>query len=432
MLKKRVKGCFDIYPGSKEAWQDPAIWKYLDDILFKVATLYGFEEARTPSFEYTEVFTRSSGEGSDIVNKEMYTFLDKKGRSLTLRPELTAPIIRAYIENGGMSQSLTKLFYKGSCYRYDRPQKGRYRQFHQFGIEVIGKKDPMIDVEVIAMLLHLFDLLSLTKTTLLINSIGSIKTRTAYSKELRSYYSKFEKDLSDDSKRRLSKNPMRILDSKDRQDKKINENAPSILDFLDAESTAHFDAVKEGLDSLGIQYKIDPMLVRGLDYYNDTVFELIRSDDLSAQNTLAAGGVYSGLVKLLGGKDIPGIGFAIGLERIIQYLLEENIAIPKNHHLSFYFIGLSTACKKYLLPFVASVRRKGSSAELFEGTSIKSGLKKASEKMARYAIILGQEEMESGNCKIKDLETREEQSIPLINLLSYLEAKQMAPIAPAT
>ncbi|MCH9616965.1 MAG: Histidine--tRNA ligase [Chlamydiia bacterium] len=432
MLKKRVKGCFDIYPGSKEAWQDPAIWKYLDDILLKVAALYGFREARTPSFEYTEVFTRTSGQESDIVNKEMYTFLDKKDRSLTLRPELTAPVIRAYIENGGMSESLTKLFYKGPCYRYDRPQKGRYRQFHQFGIEVIGKKDPMIDIEVISMLLHLFDMLGLTKTTLLINSIGSIKTRAAYAKELTSFYSKFENDLSEDSKRRLKTNPMRILDSKDSHDKKINENAPSILDFLDKESIDHFNAVKEGLDSLGIQYKIDPMLVRGLDYYNDTVFELIRSDDLSAQNTLAAGGVYSGLVKLLGGKDIPGIGFALGLERVIQYLLEENVSIAKAAPIAFYFIGMSTECKKYLLPFAASARRKGSSAELFEGTSIKAGLKKASEKRARYAIILGDDEKENGNCKIKDLETREEKSIPLSSLISHLETKNTQPFTRQT
>lgn len=425
MLKKRVKGCFDIYPDAKEKWQDPAIWAFVEGALKKIVSLYGFSEVKTPVFEYTEIFSRSSGKDSDIVNKEMYTFLDKKGRSLTLRPELTAPVIRAYLENGGMSKPLSKLFYKGPCFRYDRPQKGRYRQFHQFGVEVIGKKDPLIDVEIIAMLLQLFKLLNISKTTLLINSLGSTSSRDLYTKELMKYYLEFENDLSKDSLKRLQTNPLRILDSKDLGDKKINENAPSILDFLDEQSKIHFEAVKKGLTSLGIAYKIDPRLVRGLDYYNDTVFELVREDDIAAQNTLAAGGVYSGLVKLLGGKDMPGIGFALGIERIIQYILEENIKINNESNLSLYFIGMNKECKEILLNFTQEARSSDISAEIFEGTSIKSGLKIASEKKAKYAIILGEEEKEKSVCKIKDLESREEKIVSLKDLMATVKNMQM-------
>ena len=424
MLKKRVKGCYDIYPGSKESWQDPKIWNHLNDVLTKITALYGFKEVVTPSFEYTEVFTRSSGEESDIVNKEMYTFPDKKGRSLSLRPELTAPVIRAYLENGGMEEKLSKLFYKGSCYRYDRAQKGRYRQFNQFGIEVVGQKDPFIDIEVISMLCHLFDLLGIKKTTLLINSIGSKECRKKYSKELINYFSKYKDNLSEDSLRRLEKNPMRILDSKDAQDKKIAANAPNILDYINQEAKDHFSAVIEGLDSLGINYKIDPHLVRGLDYYTDTVFELVRQDDISAQNTLAAGGVYDGLIKLLGGKDIPGIGFALGLERTIQYLLEENIDIAEESSTIFYCIGLDNECKKTLLSFASEARKNGHSTEIHPGFSIKSGLKIASEKKARYAIILGEDEFKQGICKVKDLTARKEEAVELKNLNAWIAKKK--------
>lgn len=419
MLKKRVKGCFDIYPGAKESWQNPAVWRHLENILLKISALYGFEEVATPSFEYTEVFTRSSGEESDIVGKEMYTFLDKKGRSLSLRPELTAPVIRAYLENGGQNEKLTKLFYKGPCFRYDRAQKGRYRQFHQFGVEVIGKKDPLIDVEIITMLSHLFKLLHIEKTTILINSIGSKECRKAYCKELVTFYSKHESELSVDSKRRLHTNPMRILDSKDPKDKKISENAPNILDYINEDAKNHFNTVIELLDDLQISYIIDPHLVRGLDYYTDTVFEIVKTGDTKAQNSLAAGGCYNGLVKLLGGKDTPGIGFALGMERIIQYLLEEGIAIPEEEPTTFYCIGMNEVCRKHLLKFTLAARKLGKSAELFEGTTFKAGLKKASEKRSKYAILLGEDELNKGVCKIKDLAKREEEVVPLKDLISH-------------
>ncbi|MCH9621227.1 MAG: Histidine--tRNA ligase [Chlamydiia bacterium] len=420
MLKKRVKGCYDLYPRSKESWQDPQIWSYVYETISKITKLYGFEELSTPSFEYTEVFTRSSGEESDIVSKEMYTFLDKKGRSLSLRPELTAPAIRAYIENGGMEEKVSKLFYKGPCYRYDRAQKGRYRQFNQFGIEVIGVKDPLIDVEVISMLIHFFEDLGIKKTTLLINSIGSPECRKKYSEELVSFLSSKKDQLSEDSKRRLETNPLRILDSKDENDKKIIVTAPNILDFINEDSKNHFEQVLKGLDEIGVSYKIDHKLVRGLDYYTDTVFELIREDDASAQNTLGGGGVYSGLVKALGGKDLPGIGFALGLERTIQYLLEENIEIPKAAPLKFYFIGLDEECRNNLLKPLDFVRKNDASAHLHEGISIKSALKKAAQKNAQYAIILGKDELTKGICKVKDLTLREEKSIPFKELESWL------------
>lgn len=419
MTHKRVKGCYDIFPGSKDLWKDPAVWAYVENIFKKTATLYGFKEAMTPSFEYTDVFTRSSGEASDIVSKEMYTFLDKKGRSISLKPELTAPIIRAYLENAEMNQKMYKLFYLDSCYRYDRPQKGRYRQFRQFGIEVLGKKDPLIDIEVIAMFLQIYKNLGITNTTLLINSIGSKESRETYNAELVSYFSSFKEKLSSDSLSRLEKNPLRILDSKDAEDKKIVANAPKIFDYLTDEEKAHFHQVTEGLDELGISYTIDPLLVRGLDYYTDTVFELIRENDASGQNTLGAGGVYEGIAKSLGGKDVPGIGFAIGMERTIQYFLENNPSFTIENPPTFYCIGLGQEYKKTLLHLALKIRSLEGSAELFEGTSIKSGLKNASEKKARYAIILGEIEFNSGICKIKDLSNREEQSIQLNGLLDW-------------
>lgn len=432
MLKKRVKGCYDIYPGSKEPWQDPTIWKHVNNILDKITTLYGFKEVITPSFEYTEIFTRSSGEESDIVNKEMYTFLDKKGRSLSLRPEITAPVLRAYIENGGMEVKTSKLFYKGPCYRYDRAQKGRYRQFNQFGIEVIGQKDPFVDVEVISMLCHLYDMLGIKKTTLLINSIGTTDCRKKYAQALVNYFSKHKENLSEDSKRRLDKNPLRILDSKDPEDKKIAANAPNILDYINQEAKDHFSGVIEGLDALGINYKIDNHLVRGLDYYTDTVFELVREDDASAQNTLAAGGVYDGLVKLLGGKDIPGVGFALGLERTIQYLLEENVPFKKQQTTMFYCIGLNNTCKKTFLPFAAEARKNGYSTEIHPGSSIKNGLKVASEKNAHYAIILGENEYKQGICKVKDLNARKEETIEWKNLHTWIATKNTSTLAMQT
>ncbi len=420
MEKNRVKGCYDRYPNAKERWQQPQIWKIVDQVIEKITSLYGFKEVVTPSFEYTEVFTRSSGELSDIVSKEMYTFEDKKGRSLSLRPELTAPTIRAYIENGGMNEKLSKLFYKGSCYRYDRQQKGRYRQFHQFGVEVIGQKDPFIDIEVISMLDHFFDMLGITKTTLLINSIGSKDCRVRYSKELVSYFSKHIHHLSEDSIRRLESNPLRILDSKDPTDIEIKANCPNILDFIGIEEKKHFTTVLEGLDSLGICYKVDKHLVRGLDYYTDTVFELVRSDYTSGQNSLGGGGRYDGLVKALGGKDLPGIGFGLGLERTIQYLLDENIAIPEETPPKYYCIGLDTSCKKALFSFVNAARRAGIIAEIDPEYALKGGLKNASEKKAEYAIILGEDELKQGVCKVKDLAQRKEETIQLKDLTSLL------------
>jgi histidyl-tRNA synthetase len=423
MLKKRVKGCYDLYPEAKEPWQDPQIWNYLNSVLLKITSLYGFSEVVTPSFEYTEVFTRSSGEESDIVSKEMYTFLDKKGRSLSLRPELTAPAIRAYLENGGMEKKVSKLFYKGACYRYDRPQKGRYRQFYQFGIEVIGEKDPLIDVEVIGMLKHIFDLLGLKKTTLLINSIGSKKCRESYSKELVAYFSKFKDQLSEDSKRRLGTNPLRILDSKEEGDIKIKASAPNILDFINKDAKEHFEKVQEGLNILGIKYKIEPSLVRGLDYYTDTVFEFVRQGDNLSQNTLGGGGVYDGLIQLLGGNNIPGVGFALGMERVIQALLEENVKLPTRETTTFYLIGLDENCKKTLLTIASLARSLDFSTEIHYGTSIKTGLKVASEKKAKYAIILGEEEFKQGICKIKDLNQKAEESVELKNLPSWFSLK---------
>ena len=429
MLKKRVKGCYDLYPDAQEHWQHPQLWDFLNKKLKELASLYAFQQVVTPTFEYTDIFLRSSGEESDIVSKEMYTFLDKKGRSLSLRPELTAPVIRAYLENNGQKEPLSKLYYQGPCFRYNRAQKGRYRQFQQFGIEVLGAKNPLIDIEVIAMLCHLYELLNLKNTTLLINTIGSIECRKKYSTELISYYEQYEHLLSEDSKRRLKSNPLRILDSKDVNDIKISANAPKIIDHIDQDAKNHFNQVLEGLNSLGIKYEIDHHLVRGLDYYSDTVFELVKKDDHNAQNTLAAGGVYDGLVKTLGGKDTPGIGFAMGMERTIQYMIEENVPMPDSSTTTLYAIGLDQPCKKYLLTFLMNARKKGIAGELFEGSNLKTGLKRASQKKASYAIILGEDEYNQGLCKIKDLESRKEETLQLSNLESWISKNNPSQLA---
>jgi histidyl-tRNA synthetase len=421
MEKKRVKGCYDRYPHAKESWQQPEIWSFIDVMIEKITLLYGFKEVVTPSFEYTELFTRSSGEESDIVSKEMYTFKDKKGRSLSLRPELTAPTLRAYIEHGGDHQKRTKLFYKGSCYRYDRAQKGRYRQFNQFGVEVLGQKDPFVDIEVIAMAMHFFSLLGIKKATLLINSIGSKQSRSSYEKALVAYFSNYTETLSEDSKRRLLKNPLRILDSKDPADILISKNCPNILDYLDIEEKAHFNTVLEGLSSLGIDYKVEPRLVRGLDYYTDTVFEIVRENDGSSQNSLGGGGRYDGLVQALGGKDVPGIGFGLGLERVIQYLLDEHIEIEKKDRPYYYCIGLNNPSKMILTPFIQSARHANIIAEMDPTTSIKEGLKKASELEAHFAILIGEDEINQGVYKIKDLKKRQEEVKGLNTLFSLLE-----------
>ncbi|NGX30517.1 MAG: Histidine--tRNA ligase, partial [Candidatus Anoxychlamydiales bacterium] len=313
------KGLFDILPNAKESFKEVNRWQYLESIINKLAIDYNFEEIRVPIFEKTELFLRGVGATSDIASKELYTFLDKAKRSMSLRPEGTASVMRAFIENNlSQEKKFHKLYYMGPMFRYDRPQKGRYRQHHQLGVEIIGDKSFEIDAEVIDMLVTLFKRLELKNLKLLINSIGDLETRTNYKKALLDFLKPNFENLSEESKARFDKNPMRILDSKDERDKKILKEAPSILDFLSDAAKKHFENLLNLLDKLDIKYEVDSKLVRGLDYYDDTVFEVVSEKLGGAQNSLGGGGRYNSLLKSLGGPDLPGIGFACGLERILQ------------------------------------------------------------------------------------------------------------------
>lgn len=417
MTYKRVKGCYDICPNPDEAWKSPHLWLWIESKADLIASLYGFEKMITPVFEHTEVFTRSSGQASDIISKEMYSFKDKGDRDLSLRPEITAPIVRAYIENNLSQNSSNRLYYFGPCWRYDRAQKGRYRQFYQFGMEIFGIDEPMADVETITMLLSFYRSLGLKNTTLLINSIGDLASRKAFGNALREHLLPNFDSLSEDSKKRLETNPLRILDSKDAKDKKLCEKAPVITDFLSNQSKDHFHQVCQSLSALGIDYTINYSLVRGLDYYCDTVFEIVSNDDLGAQNTLGAGGRYNGLVKQMGGPDIPGIGFATGIERILQSLIAQNAPLPHPRGPQYYFIPLSERSQNFCLKAMTQFRDAGISAMIHQKNfNVKKGLQTASTVGATSVIIVGDEELEKKILRIKHLESREETEHPL----SYL------------
>ncbi len=417
MNYKRVKGCYDIHTGADDAWREPLLWNTVESAARDVAFRYALSEIRTPVFEHTDVFLRSVGETSDIVSKEMYSFLDKASRSLTLRPELTAPVIRAFIENSLHQKGVNRLFYIGPCWRYDRAQKGRYRQFNQFGIELIGSHDVSTDIEAISALLEFYRIVGLKNLTLLINSIGDQSVRTTFSSALQEHFTPLKEKLSEDSQRRLIENPMRIIDSKAPEDIALVRNAPNISSFLTQKQKDHFSALCGILDELKIPYKIDYNLVRGLDYYCDTVFEVVANDDSAAQNTLGAGGRYDNLIAQMGGPDLPGIGFATGIERVIQNLLSQQNEPVFNEGPEFILIGLSEKCKKYLLPHLFTLRQRKHSSLLYQGGSnIKKALAYAEKIQAEYAVILGDEELNNSKIKIKHLSTREEMEHPI----SYL------------
>lgn len=414
----RVKGSYDIVPESEERWKESACWQHFEAKARELSSIYGFQEIRPPIFEYTEVFTRSVGEETDVISKEMYTFFDKAERSLSLRPELTASIVRAFVENGLHHKECDRFFYLGPCFRYDRMQKGRYRQFHQFGVELFGPRDPYLDIETMHFLLQFYKSLGLSNISLKINSIGDKEIRKEFEEALKAYFTPFKKALSEDSQRRLLINPLRILDSKEECDQALAKNAPRISEFLTPLRKTFFEDVLQGLSSLGIAYTIDPSLVRGLDYYSDTVFEVVSTNDLGAQNALGGGGRYDGLMKDLGGEDLPGFGFATGIERVLQNMLTENVLPQTESGPEFYIIPLSIASKAYCFTVLNTLRTKGKSALLhLKNCNLKKGLQKASSLRAKFAIFVGDEELSSGVLTLKCLSTREEKKISLAHLI---------------
>ncbi|MDR1605607.1 MAG: histidine--tRNA ligase [Streptococcaceae bacterium] len=404
MKLQRPKGTNDILPGESEKWQ------FVEETMRRVFSNYHFSEIRTPIFEYYEVISRSVGDTTDIVTKEMYDFYDKGDRHVTLRPEGTAPVVRSYVENKKFApevQKPFKVYYTGPMFRYERPQAGRLREFHQIGVENFGSKNPATDVETIAMAKAFFDQLGVQEIKLVINSLGDSETRQRYRETLIAYLAQHETQLSADSKRRLYENPLRVLDSKDQADIEIVKAAPSILDFLSEASQQHLETVKEMLAALDISYTIDANMVRGLDYYNDTIFEFITEIKGKAL-TICGGGRYDGLVSYFDGPDTAGFGFGIGLERLLLVLEEQEVALPVIQTLDVYVVVLGETANVAALKLVQSLRHQGYSAERdFLDRKIKQQFKSAEEFGAKTIITLGESEMTSDDIVVKNNLTRQ-------------------------
>ena len=419
MKLQKPKGTQDILPA------DSAKWQYVENVARETFKKYNYGEIRTPMFEHYEVISRSVGDTTDIVTKEMYDFHDKGDRHITLRPEGTAPVVRSYVENKLFApevQKPVKVYYIGSMFRYERPQAGRLREFHQLGVECFGSKNPATDVETIAMAYQLFNTLGIKEVTLHLNSLGNTESRLAYRQALIDYLTPMRESLSKDSQRRLDENPLRVLDSKEKEDKVAVENAPSILDYLDEESQAHFDEVRTMLDSLNIPYVIDTNMVRGLDYYNHTIFEFITTIDKS-ELTICAGGRYDSLVEYFGGPETAGFGFGLGLERLLLVLDKQGIELPVEESLDVYIAVLGSGANGKALELVQAIRYQGFKAERdYLGRKIKAQFKSADTFRAKTVITLGESEVESGQVNVKNNATREEVTVSFEELTKNFAA----------
>ena len=419
MKLQKPKGTQDILP------VDSAKWQYVENVARETFKKYNYGEIRTPMFEHYEVISRSVGDTTDIVTKEMYDFHDKGDRHITLRPEGTAPVVRSYVENKLFApevQKPVKVYYIGSMFRYERPQAGRLREFHQLGVECFGSKNPATDVETIAMAYQLFNTLGIKDVTLHLNSLGNTESRLAYRQALIDYLTPMRESLSKDSQRRLDENPLRVLDSKEKEDKVAVENAPSILDYLDEESQAHFDEVRTMLDSLNIPYVIDTNMVRGLDYYNHTIFEFITTIDKS-ELTICAGGRYDSLVEYFGGPETAGFGFGLGLERLLLVLDKQGIELPVEENLDVYIAVLGSGANGKALELVQAIRYQGFKAERdYLGRKIKAQFKSADTFKAKTVITLGESEVESGQVNVKNNATREEVTVSFEELTNNFAA----------
>ena len=419
MKLQKPKGTQDILPA------DSAKWQYVENVARETFKKYNYGEIRTPMFEHYEVISRSVGDTTDIVTKEMYDFHDKGDRHITLRPEGTAPVVRSYVENKLFApevQKPVKVYYIGSMFRYERPQAGRLREFHQLGVECFGSKNPATDVETIAMAYQLFNTLGIKDVTLHLNSLGNTESRLAYRQALIDYLTPMRESLSKDSQRRLDENPLRVLDSKEKEDKLAVENAPSILDYLDEESQAHFDEVRTMLESLNIPYVIDTNMVRGLDYYNHTIFEFITTIDKS-ELTICAGGRYDSLVEYFGGPETAGFGFGLGLERLLLVLDKQGITLPVEEGLDVYIAVLGSEANGKALELAQAIRHQGFKAERdYLGRKIKAQFKSADAFKAKTVITLGESELESGQVSVKNNTTREEVTVSFEELTENFAA----------
>jgi histidyl-tRNA synthetase len=414
MSFQRPKGTQDLLPGTVERWQ------FVEDKAREVCRRFLYREIRTPLFESTELFKRGVGETTDVVEKEMYTFMDKGDRSMTLRPEGTAGVVRAYVENKLYAEpELSKLYYIGPMFRYERPQAGRYRQFHQFGIEAFGSDAPSLDAEVIALGNQFYQEIGLKGFTLEINSVGTPASRAAFREKLLGFLQPKRDLLCKDCQSRMDRNPLRVLDCK--ADQSHFDEAPSLLDNLDEDSASHFEKVKAHLDAMGIAYTINPRLVRGLDYYTHTAFEF-KASGIGSIDTIGGGGRYNGLVSDVGGPEQTGVGFGLGLERVLLVLGKQGAELPAAVTPDVYFVALGEAAEERVVSLLNEARAKGIAAEKhYAGRNMKAQLKSADRLGARYAAILGDDELVRGEIVLKSLATGEQETVALSALLERLQ-----------
>lgn len=412
---KALRGTQDILPAESRKWQ------YLEGKIHDICERYGFREIRTPHFEKTELFQRGIGETTDVVTKEMYTFTDRGDRSLTLRPENTASVVRAYLEHKMYAdQGTEKLYYVGSMFRYDRPQAGRYREFHQFGVEVIGTPSPQADAEIIALAVRLFEELGLRDLKVYVNSVGCPKCRPGYREELIRFFSAREADLCDDCRERLHKNPLRVLDCKEEGCKAASVGAPQFADYLCPECAAHFAQVQALLQAAHIPCEVNPRLVRGLDYYTKTAFE-IQYEPLGAQSAICGGGRYDGLIEEIGGSSIPGIGFAIGIERLLLALEMQNLFPAWEDAFDAAIVTHGEAAMQAGFVLGDQLRTAGFRIDTdLQGRSMKARMKQVAKNGAKYAIIIGEDELQQGTVQIRDLASSQQEAVPLAETAAWL------------
>ncbi|MFC0522497.1 histidine--tRNA ligase [Pontibacillus salicampi] len=418
---KGPRGTQDILPGSVEKWQ------YVETVLQDICNRYNYKEIRTPIFEHTELFQRGVGDSTDIVQKEMYTFEDRGGRSVTLRPEGTASVVRSFVQHKvyGSPNQPTKLFYFGPMFRYERPQQGRMRQFVQFGVEALGSDDPAIDAEVIALAMNAYQELGLTSLKLVINSLGDKQSRNRHREALKQHFTPHKEELCEDCQLRLESNPMRILDCKKDRDHPAMATAPSILDYLNNDSREYFETVKAVLDNMGIPYEIDPNLVRGLDYYNHTAFEIMsESEGFGAITTLSGGGRYNGLVEEVGGPETAGIGFAMSIERLLMALEAEGIELPIDEKLDCYLATLGDEAKQEAAGIIYKLRQEGIQVDKdYAGKKMKAQFKAADRLKARYVLVLGEEELQNNQINVKNMETGEQNTIAIQEVVQHMRSE---------
>jgi len=418
MAIQRPKGTQDLLPGEIEKWH------YLENVIRQVCRDYGYEEIRTPIFEATELFERGVGETTDIVNKEMYTFIDKGNRSLTLRPEGTASVCRAFVENKLHAGTLpVKLYYIGPMFRYENTQKGRYRQFHQFGVEVLGADQPIVDAEVIQMVWELYRRLGLKDIEVLLNSVGCPECRSRYRNRLQEFLKDKQDKLCGDCRSRLERNPLRILDCKNRGCQELTADAPTINTVLCDDCADHFAKVKSFLDVAGVKYRVNPRLVRGLDYYCKTAFEVL-VDDIGAQNAICGGGRYDGLIESIGGPPTPGIGFAMGMERVLAAMERQQCMPDFDTNQFVMIVALGDQAQHKGFELLGKFREMSVPASIdLLGRKLKSQLKAADKQGVKYVLILGDEELEQQKIILRDLSMGEQEEIPLNNAIEAIKEK---------